>query len=93
MLENRFDGLLFLQILKRASTPSQQQQENVQQQAAAVAAASEQQSSEEEQLWVEKYKPRKYIELLSDEATNRSLLYWLKMWDKTVFGRCVRGIG
>lgn len=74
-------------ILKRASTPSQQQQENVQQQAAAVAAASEQQSSEEEQLWVEKYKPRKYIELLSDEATNRSLLYWLKMWDKTVFGR------
>ncbi|CAD7079095.1 unnamed protein product, partial [Hermetia illucens] len=38
-------------------------------------------------LWVEKYQPKKYIELLSDESTNRSLLYWLKMWDKVVFGR------
>uniref|UniRef100_A0A1I8PLA4 Chromosome transmission fidelity protein 18 homolog n=1 Tax=Stomoxys calcitrans TaxID=35570 RepID=A0A1I8PLA4_STOCA len=38
-------------------------------------------------LWVEKYKPRKYIDLLSDEMTNRSLLYWLKMWDKVVFGK------
>ncbi|XP_065357892.1 chromosome transmission fidelity protein 18 homolog [Calliphora vicina] len=38
-------------------------------------------------LWVEKYKPRKYMDLLSDEMTNRSLLYWLKMWDKVVFGK------
>ncbi|XP_037959748.1 chromosome transmission fidelity protein 18 homolog isoform X2 [Teleopsis dalmanni] len=38
-------------------------------------------------LWVEKYKPSKYIDLLSDESTNRSLLYWIKMWDKVVFGR------
>lgn len=38
-------------------------------------------------LWVDKYKPRKYIDLLSDEMTNRSLLYWLKMWDKVVFGK------
>nr|XP_036214632.1 chromosome transmission fidelity protein 18 homolog [Bactrocera oleae]XP_036214633.1 chromosome transmission fidelity protein 18 homolog [Bactrocera oleae] len=74
-------------VLKRASTPSQHQQELVQQQATAVSAASEQESSQDEQLWVEKYKPRKYIDLLSDEATNRSLLYWLKMWDKMVFGR------
>ncbi|KAH8240882.1 hypothetical protein KR026_006667 [Drosophila bipectinata] len=38
-------------------------------------------------LWVDKYKPRRYIDLLSDEMTNRSLLYWLKMWDKVVFGK------
>lgn len=38
-------------------------------------------------LWVEKYKPKKYLDLLSDESTNRSLLYWLKMWDKVVFGK------
>lgn len=79
--------IFVLQVLKRASTPSQQQQELLQQQATAMSAASEQESSQDEQLWVEKYKPRKYIDLLSDEATNRSLLYWLKMWDKMVFGR------
>ncbi|KAH8283478.1 hypothetical protein KR018_003435 [Drosophila ironensis] len=44
-------------------------------------------NSEAGRLWVDKYKPRKYIDLLSDEMTNRSLLYWLKMWDKVVFGK------
>jgi len=40
-----------------------------------------------DRLWVDKYKPRKYIDLLSDEMTNRSLLYWLKMWDKAAIPR------
>ena len=44
-------------------------------------------ADKENRLWVEKYKPRKYVDLLSDEMTNRSLLYWLKMWDKVVFGK------
>lgn len=35
-------------------------------------------------LWVERYKPRKYIELLSDESCNRNLLKWMKLWDKVV---------
>ncbi|XP_022900126.2 chromosome transmission fidelity protein 18 homolog [Onthophagus taurus] len=38
-------------------------------------------------LWVEIYKPKKYYELLSDESTNRTLLKWLKLWDKAVFHR------
>ncbi|KAL1115693.1 hypothetical protein AAG570_005983 [Ranatra chinensis] len=38
-------------------------------------------------LWVEKYKPKNYLELLSDEGTNRLLLQWLKLWDKLVFNR------
>ncbi|XP_058819117.1 chromosome transmission fidelity protein 18 homolog [Topomyia yanbarensis] len=38
-------------------------------------------------LWVEKYRPNRYVDLLSDETTNRSLLQWLKLWDKVVFGR------
>lgn len=38
-------------------------------------------------LWVEKYRPRKYMDLLSDESSNRSLLQWLKLWDKVVFNR------
>uniref|UniRef100_A0A182JLN0 AAA+ ATPase domain-containing protein n=1 Tax=Anopheles atroparvus TaxID=41427 RepID=A0A182JLN0_ANOAO len=43
--------------------------------------------SEGSVLWVEKYRPRRYIDLLSDESTNRSLLQWLKLWDKAVFNR------
>lgn len=39
------------------------------------------------QLWVDLYKPHKYLELLSDEGTNRTLLKWLKLWDKLVFNK------
>ena len=38
-------------------------------------------------LWVEKFRPRAYMDLLSDDGTNRVLLQWLKLWDKVVFGR------
>ncbi|XP_048576274.1 chromosome transmission fidelity protein 18 homolog isoform X2 [Nematostella vectensis] len=38
-------------------------------------------------LWVEKYSPRHFTELLSDDAINRTLLQWLKLWDKVVFRR------
>ncbi|KAK5641470.1 hypothetical protein RI129_010017 [Pyrocoelia pectoralis] len=39
------------------------------------------------QLWVDLYKPQRYLELLSDETTNRILLKWFKLWDKIVFNR------
>ncbi|XP_058807276.1 chromosome transmission fidelity protein 18 homolog isoform X2 [Phymastichus coffea] len=39
------------------------------------------------ELWVDKYRPKRYLELLSDEHVNKSLLYWLKLWDKIVFDR------
>ncbi|KAK9695050.1 ATPase family associated with various cellular activities (AAA) [Popillia japonica] len=42
-------------------------------------------AAENKNLWVDLYKPRKYYELLSDESTNRTLLRWLKLWDKIVF--------
>lgn len=38
-------------------------------------------------LWVDKFAPRRYIELLSDDYTNRCLLKWLKLWDTVVFGK------
>ncbi|XP_054017272.1 chromosome transmission fidelity protein 18 homolog [Dryobates pubescens] len=38
-------------------------------------------------LWVDKFSPRRYIELLSDDYTNRCLLKWLKLWDTVVFGK------
>uniref|UniRef100_A0A6P7GI80 Chromosome transmission fidelity protein 18 homolog n=1 Tax=Diabrotica virgifera virgifera TaxID=50390 RepID=A0A6P7GI80_DIAVI len=39
------------------------------------------------QLWTDLYRPRRYVELLSDESTNRIMLKWLKLWDKAVFNR------
>nr|XP_027118279.1 chromosome transmission fidelity protein 18 homolog [Coffea arabica] len=39
-----------------------------------------------EQLWVDKYAPNTFMELLSDEHTNREVLLWLKQWDSSVFG-------
>ncbi|XP_064151379.1 chromosome transmission fidelity protein 18 homolog isoform X1 [Loxodonta africana] len=38
-------------------------------------------------LWVDEFAPRHYMELLSDDFTNRCLLKWLKLWDLVVFGR------
>lgn len=43
--------------------------------------------AQDDELWVDKYRPRSYIELLSDESVNRDLLHWLKLWDKIVFNR------
>ncbi|XP_024983880.1 chromosome transmission fidelity protein 18 homolog [Cynara cardunculus var. scolymus] len=39
-----------------------------------------------ERLWVDKYSPNSFMELLSDEHTNREVLLWLKQWDSSVFG-------
>uniref|UniRef100_A0A8B9RCB1 Chromosome transmission fidelity protein 18 homolog n=1 Tax=Astyanax mexicanus TaxID=7994 RepID=A0A8B9RCB1_ASTMX len=38
-------------------------------------------------LWVDRFAPKHYMELLSDDFTNRCLLKWLKLWDTVVFGR------
>ncbi|KAL6110944.1 chtf18 [Pungitius sinensis] len=38
-------------------------------------------------LWVDRFSPQQYTELLSDDFTNRCLLKWLKLWDTVVFGR------
>ncbi|CAL4150868.1 unnamed protein product [Meganyctiphanes norvegica] len=47
----------------------------------------EDEESSDKSLWVEQYKPRHYLDLLSDEATNRCVLQWMKLWDKLAFGR------
>ncbi|XP_074102404.1 chromosome transmission fidelity protein 18 homolog [Cotesia typhae] len=41
----------------------------------------------EDVLWVDKYRPKKYMELLTDETTNREFLRWMKLWNKVVFNR------
>ncbi|XP_062956021.1 chromosome transmission fidelity protein 18 homolog [Cynocephalus volans] len=44
------------------------------------------QDSSQHCLWVDKFMPHRYTELLSDDFTNRCLLKWLKLWDLVVFG-------
>lgn len=39
----------------------------------------------DDQLWVDKYAPKNFLDLLSDDKTNRSILSWLKEWDPYVF--------
>ena len=41
---------------------------------------------QETELWVDKYSPKSFLELLSDEVVNRSVVRWLKSWDVCVFG-------
>ena len=36
-------------------------------------------------MWTEKYRARKFTDLVGDERTHRSVLRWLKSWDSVVF--------
>ncbi|VDM71581.1 unnamed protein product [Strongylus vulgaris] len=41
----------------------------------------------ESSMWVNKYTPRLYTDLLSDDGINRTLMSWVKLWDECVFKR------
>lgn len=59
--------------------------------AAAAAAASlttspaSSSSSRAPALWVDKYSPRAFADLLSPETVNRNVMRWVKLWDAKVF--------
>ncbi|PWN44307.1 P-loop containing nucleoside triphosphate hydrolase protein [Ceraceosorus guamensis] len=38
-------------------------------------------------VWVEKYRPKRYTELLGDDRTHRDVMSWLKSWDACVYKR------
>lgn len=38
-------------------------------------------------LWVDKYAPQNFSDLLSPEQINRNVLKWIKLWDSRVFGQ------
>ena len=40
-------------------------------------------------LWVDKYAPQGFMDLLSDEKINRDVVKWMKMWDHCVFGKSI----
>ena len=39
----------------------------------------------QDQMWTEKYRARKFTDLVGDERTHRAVLRWLKAWDPVVF--------
>ncbi|KAI9332801.1 hypothetical protein BDR26DRAFT_868938 [Obelidium mucronatum] len=41
-------------------------------------------------LWVDKYAPRMYIDLVGDERINREVLTWVKQWDHCVFKKPIK---
>ena len=38
-------------------------------------------------MWVDKYRPRAFTDLLGDDRLHRDVLRWVKAWDPCVFGR------
>lgn len=38
-------------------------------------------------LWVDKYRPQRFTDLLGDERLHREVLGWVKEWDYCVFGK------
>ncbi|ODV84137.1 hypothetical protein CANARDRAFT_8815 [[Candida] arabinofermentans NRRL YB-2248] len=38
-------------------------------------------------LWVDKYKPSNFLDLIGNERTNRDVLHWLNQWNEIVFNK------
>uniref|UniRef100_A0A915BIB3 Chromosome transmission fidelity protein 18-like protein n=3 Tax=Parascaris univalens TaxID=6257 RepID=A0A915BIB3_PARUN len=76
------------EILETAHEELRRQQEN-QEMEVDTATSDSMASSAHTQLWVEKYAPRSFVDLISDDRVNRFLLKWLKLWDECVFKRSI----
>ena len=44
-------------------------------------------SRTEDTLWVDRYRPKRFTDLLGDERVHREVLAWVKQWDLCVFGK------
>jgi chromosome transmission fidelity protein 18 len=53
----------------------------------AAAASSSTSQSTEDTLWVDRYKPNRFLDLIGDERVHRETLAWVKEWDFCVFGK------
>ena len=43
-------------------------------------------------LWVDRYRPRRFADLIGDDRVHREVMAWVKEWDYCVFGSAkVRG--
>ncbi|PNS17041.1 hypothetical protein CAC42_5005 [Sphaceloma murrayae] len=41
-------------------------------------------------MWTEKYRARKFTDLVGDDRTHRTVMHWLKAWDQIVFPGAVK---
>lgn len=48
---------------------------------------------QQQTLWVDKYSPRSFFELLSDEQVNRDVVKWVKAWDACAHGKQAASVG
>lgn len=44
-------------------------------------------SKTEDDLWVDRYRPQRYTDLLGDDRVHREVMAWVKEWDWCVFGK------
>ncbi|WVW80294.1 hypothetical protein I302_102272 [Kwoniella bestiolae CBS 10118] len=42
-------------------------------------------------MWVDKYRPKQFTDLLGEDRVHREVMNWLKEWDKCVFKRVIPG--
>jgi chromosome transmission fidelity protein 18 len=55
---------------------------------AAIATASTTSTdAPEDTLWVDRYRPKRFLDLIGDERVHRETLAWVKEWDFCVFGK------
>ncbi|SPQ96818.1 unnamed protein product (mitochondrion) [Plasmodiophora brassicae] len=55
-----------------------------------IVPASRPKSQSRDPLWVSKYQPQAFLELISDSKINREVLQWVQAWDPVVFDRAPR---
>ena len=44
-------------------------------------------SKDHNELWVDRYRPHQYTDLLGDDRVHREVMAWVKEWDYCVFGK------
>lgn len=59
----------------------------------AAAPVMPQHQLQQQTLWVDKYSPRSFFELLSDEQVNRDVVKWVKAWDACAHGKQAASVG
>lgn len=45
----------------------------------------------DDSLWVDRYRPKTFTDLMGNDRVAREAMEWLKQWDKCVFGKSSKG--
>lgn len=53
----------------------------------AAASVSDPEVAIEDTLWVDRYRPRQFTDLMGNERVARETMTWVKQWDWCVFGK------